>query len=70
MQPDKQKLLVAYADEDSDLLIFDVSATHKGVESSFKVPGEVVSVSYTAGNTCLLHRQLRTHGKHAHSGKQ
>ena len=49
MQPDKQKLLVAYAGEDSDLLIFDMSATHKGVENSFKVPGEVVSVSYTAG---------------------
>jgi len=30
MQPDKQKLLVAYAGEDSDLLIFDMSATHKG----------------------------------------
>jgi len=49
MQPDKQKLLVAYAGEDSDLLIFDMSATHKGVENSFTVPGEVVSVSYTAG---------------------
>jgi len=49
MQPDKQKLLVAYAGEDSDLLIFDMSATHKGVENSFKLPGEVVSVSYTAG---------------------
>jgi len=49
MQPDKQKLLVAYAGEDSDLLIFDMSATHRGVENSFKVPGEVVSVSYTAG---------------------
>jgi len=49
MQRTSKKLLVAYADEDSDLLIFDVSATHKGVESSFKVPGEVVSVSYTAG---------------------
>jgi len=43
------KTLVAYAGEDSDLLIFDMSATHKGVENSFKVPGEVVSVSYTAG---------------------
>lgn len=49
MQPDKQKLLVAYAGEDSDLLMFDMSATHKGVENSFKLPGEVVSVSYTAG---------------------
>jgi len=49
MQPDKQKLLVAYAGEDSDLLIFDMPATHKGVENSFTVPGEVVSVSYTAG---------------------
>jgi len=49
MQPDKQKLLVAYAGEDSDLLMFDMSATHKGVENSFKVPGEVVSVSYAAG---------------------
>ncbi|WP_107763535.1 hypothetical protein [Coprothermobacter proteolyticus] len=49
MQPDKQKLLVAYAGEDSDLLIFDMSATHKGVENSFKLPGEVVSVSYAAG---------------------
>lgn len=48
MQPDKQKLLVAYASDDSDLLIFDMSATHKGVENSFKVPGEVVSVSYAA----------------------
>ncbi|HOA64322.1 MAG TPA: hypothetical protein PKL89_00520 [Coprothermobacter proteolyticus] len=49
MQPDKQKLLVAYAGEDSDLLMFDMSATHKGVENSFKLPGEVVSVSYAAG---------------------
>jgi len=49
MQPDKQKLLVAYAGEDSDLLMFDMSAIHKGVENSFKLPGEVVSVSYTAG---------------------
>jgi len=49
MQPDKQKLLVAYAGEDSDLLIFDMPATHKGVENSFKLPGEVVSVSYAAG---------------------
>lgn len=49
MQPDKQKLLVAYASENSDLLMFDMSATHKGVENSFKLPGEVVSVSYTAG---------------------
>jgi len=49
MQPDKQKLLVAYAGEDSDLLIFDMPATHKGVENSFTVPGEVVSVSYAAG---------------------
>jgi len=49
MQPDKQKLLVAYAGEDSDLLMFDMSAIHKGVENSFKLPGEVVSVSYAAG---------------------
>jgi len=48
------KTLVAYAGEDSDLLMFDMSATHKGVENSFKVPGEVVSVSYAAGNTWFI----------------